>query len=214
MTPKSMIFRAPVVRAILRGHKTQLRRVVKPQPMDYSDQHYHGVLADYMISTTKFKDLPWRRSGLRRKSMWINEEHEVFDFIRTHLKCHLGGFGDLFYVKEVWAYDVDGALVYREAGHTPVGRWLMPSCMHAEHARLWLRITDLRVERVQGTSPQDMSAEGYYGIGPDGEPDDPTPAFREAWDERYMTKGYSWNINPWVWVVCFERVDIEEVLRG
>lgn len=87
---------------------------------------------------------------------------------------------------------------------------------------LTLRITDVRVERVQDINREDALAEGltmwpheddfaygYKGCAEAGHAT-PTGAFRALWDSIYK----NWNDNPWVWVVEFEviHMDVDKVL--
>jgi hypothetical protein len=84
-------------------------------------------------------------------------------------------------------------------------------------ARLFLRVTDVRVERVQEITEEDARAEGCITfcdkIG-DGKFDDviefdltARDAFCELWDELNKKRGYGWDTNPWVWVISFERTE-------
>jgi hypothetical protein len=80
-----------------------------------------------------------------------------------------------------------------------------------------LRVTDIRIEQLQDISEEDAIAEGvkrykmvdawlrptgYYVYGRKCH-DTAREGFRDTWDELY-SKGYSWDINPWVWVIKFE----------
>ena len=67
-------------------------------------------------------------------------------------------------------------------------------------ARIWLRVTGVRVERLQEIDDDGVVAEGLQ-IG------DP---FDELWDSTIKKKDldrYGWDTNPWVWVIGFERCD-------
>lgn len=82
-------------------------------------------------------------------------------------------------------------------------------------SRLLLRITDVRVQRLREISREDAEAEGCWRT-PDGaghysiEP----PEFREVWDHFNAkpvrigdsVRRDSWDANPWVWAISFERV--------
>ena len=74
----------------------------------------------------------------------------------------------------------------------------------AQAARIFLRVTDVRVERVQDIDDDGVVAEGL-NIG------DP---FDELWDSTIKPADrafYGWDANPWVWVIEFERITREEV---
>jgi len=97
-------------------------------------------------------------------------------------------------------------------------------------ARLFLRVKGIRVERLWSISEEDARAEGipacneflldhkktwcrYTVIAArsQGREKPPTMAdniggFAYIWDKNYAERGYGWNLNPWVWVIEFERV--------
>ena len=73
-----------------------------------------------------------------------------------------------------------------------------------EAARIFLRVTDVRVERLQDMQPYDIAFEGFRR----------QRDFKAFWDNTLKPKDralYGWDANPWVWVVEFERC---EMLKG
>jgi hypothetical protein len=200
MNEKPILFSGEMVRAILDGRKTQTRRVVKPQPGDGFE--WKGWLAD--------------TSGNRAnigKACWENRESLETLMIRSPY----GKPGDLLWVREThwldWYEDgvvVDGqpAHVHYRAGHPhPViaksidGHWRPSIFMPRWASRITLRVTDVRVERVQEIHYSDVVAEGvtdeFYNW---------SGKWVELWDRINAKRGYGWDINPWVWVVEFEVV--------
>jgi hypothetical protein len=91
-------------------------------------------------------------------------------------------------------------------------RWRPSIHMPREAARLFLRVTDVRVERLQNISAEDCEAEGYFETAP-VEPR-PRSWFSEVWNARNAKRGYGWDSNPWVWVYTFERITKEEGEHG
>ena len=78
-----------------------------------------------------------------------------------------------------------------------------------------LEVTGVRVERVQDISEDDAKAEGipketYKTVfdEPGREPNPPkrTEVFKFLWDEINKKNGFGWDVNPWVWVISFERI--------
>jgi hypothetical protein len=87
-------------------------------------------------------------------------------------------------------------------------------------ARLVLRVTAVRLERLQAITEEDARQEGvrydapYWLGGPHrikGTPKchaDARTAFAELWTGIYGVKGADWDVNPWVWAVGFERMEV------
>ena len=96
-------------------------------------------------------------------------------------------------------------------GNPDAPKWRASIHMPRWASRITLRVTDVRIERVQDTSEDDARAEGVTL--------NPSPvhriscyrlAFNLLWDSIYAERGDSWLSNPWVWVIEFERVEAEQ----
>lgn len=209
---KAINFSAEMVRAILDGNKTQTRRVIK-------DQLRHDAIKD----TYKYRD-----------SYWYPLD-EIKSLMVKNNKCHYGKVGDLLYVREPWDfipvvdtlchvhYWADNEL--RDATN-PVGHGIKtynedrvrpPQHMPKWATRILLKITSIRVERLQEISEADARAEGFHATGwmpsysdPDsgGDGDSVSAAgnFLEYWHGLYPSGYKSCESNPWVWVIDFEVV--------
>ncbi|MCZ2075333.1 MAG: hypothetical protein LC130_10090 [Bryobacterales bacterium] len=70
-------------------------------------------------------------------------------------------------------------------------------------SRTTLEITDVRVERVQDISEEDAWAEG---VRP--ESGFAIAAYTKLWDKINAKRGYGWDLNPWVWVLEFKRLNV------
>ena len=68
-------------------------------------------------------------------------------------------------------------------------------------ARIWLEVTDVRVERIDSISMADVHAEGFEAC------EQFEGCFRQTWDAIYKPQGFGWDSNPWAWAVTFEVVD-------
>ena len=90
--------------------------------------------------------------------------------------------------------------------------------MPKKYARIWLEVTDVRVERVQDISEEDAIAEGIKNVGETDWPkyevkgndkltNYPQVALAELWDSLNAKRGFGWDINPFVWVNEFKRIE-------
>ncbi len=97
--------------------------------------------------------------------------------------------------------------------------------MPREAARLFLRVTGVRVERLQDIDVVGCRAEGiwddYKASSEKHHEALATMAypkvFSELWDSTIKKKErdlYGWEANPWVWVIEFERITREDALRA
>ena len=193
-----------MVQAILDGKKTQTRRVIK---IDDAPENWNISIAGTSIVRTEPYDVKLPRYAA----------------------------GDILWVRETWAkrihsdnryyYKADnnlGAIFNREDD-----KWRPSIHMPREAARIFLRVLNVRVERLQDISVQDAKNEGIrvHANGcVDGlafgcyNGDDcvynrckrPIEHFHELWDSINAKRGYGWDANPWVWVIEFEREEVEE----
>ncbi len=182
MTERPIIFSTPMVVAILAGRKAQTRRVIVPQP-ERRLEKTAGAL------TWRYTD----REGIDPKSPHFRAPCQV---------------GDTLWVRETFSLSPDGP-IYRASGSDagmlePGDRIVWRPSIHMPRwaARLFLRVTDVRVERLQDISEADAIAEGRSLTR-----DDPRGYFPETWDSLNARRGYGWDANPWLWVISFERID-------
>lgn len=145
MAIKPILFNTEMVRAILDGRKTCTRRIVK-----------HDV--EVILNSPYYKKHP-----------------EVADKqIISKLCMPPYQPGDILYVRETWCkYDddhiIDGRKYAYKADASPISeearkkfgyRWRPSIHMPKEAARIWLKVTDVRVERLQDITEDGAEAEG------------------------------------------------------
>lgn len=205
MTIRPILFSGPMVRALLEGRKTQTRRVLCKHDDDREPPYLGGPFEDDRASVCAVWCDPhdssvWRFPGLRGATG-----------------------GDLLWVRETWAQTSVAPIVetiehpwivYRAADNRTDygGPWRPSIFMPRSASRLTLRVTDVRVQRVQAISQEDAIAEGCPGrLGPNPDfPDewDPSPVeeFAALWDSLNARRGYGWDTNPWVVALTFEVV--------
>lgn len=186
-----ILFNTDMVRAILDGRKTVTRRIVK-----------QSVWENFVCEGGKVIN-------------WIDKKTDALES-PTHKASYKAG--DILYVRETWSEWTDG-YVYRawtepfpQAGCYPTTTWHPSIHMPKEAARIWLRVTDVRMERLQNMWASDVSKEGIYFTKPytAGEM---LMEFSKLWNSTIPKKQkeiYEWNANPWVWVIEFERCEKPE----
>ncbi|MFA7945230.1 hypothetical protein ACEK06_22680 [Pseudomonas brenneri] len=205
MKERPILFKGPLVRAILSGQKTVTRRLLK-MPHGFWETSAAGELVPMPTNC------PYGQRGDR---LWVRETWycDHFEVMRgPYLKPDDLDVGE--------AID-DGTLVYAADGLTPYEAdqpiWKPSIHMPRWACRILLEITDVRVERLQDISDKEIEAEGidldaladgqdrydmcHAGSGADGR-----PTLRTAWRHLWESTGGNWDANPWVWVVEFKRV--------
>lgn len=202
---KPILFNAEMVRAILEDRKTVTRRVVRSQPRNI------------VLDEKKRKPLSFLADV-----EWVKPPYQP---------------GDILYVRETWQHGFGGTYLYKaDAGHdlfmTPEGElvsdilWRPSIHMPREAARIFLCVTDVRVEKLQSIAPDQLRAEGFSSHIIPSECENKIDHFRSVlyWDavrikfsslwNGTIKKGtqsvYGWDANPWVWVIEFERISREE----
>lgn len=118
------------------------------------------------------------------------------------IPCPYGQVGDRLWVREAWAVHPEtGSLLYRADDDAPENtRWKPSIHMPRKHSRILLEVVGIKVERLQAISREDAQAEGtdnYPGTNC------PIDKFFNYW--CYLNGFDSWDANPWVWVVSFQR---------
>lgn len=201
MKERPILMNGDMVRAILRGQKTQTRRPIKP-PFEV---HKRGSL----VTLTRPD-----RNGDRF----------------CPYPCPFGQPGDRLWVRETFAElsELDGPLFPTDVEGMLRGtpfRWTVkwkPSIhMPRRLARIFLEITEVRVERVQDITEEDAWAEGTDGLKINWSAadlcatakrydlcvEDSRCTYAHLWDTLYAARSLGWAANPWVWIVSFKRLE-------
>ncbi len=215
MTERGMIFNAEMVRAILDGRKMQTRRPVK---FPVHDKNLGCELAGNELagelSAGNYLNSAFGKPGDR---IWVRETFQgpLFDYDLMDSYCK---DPTPFEKPEFCVYKADGvpAPEFYDADDELHCCWRPSIHMPRWACRILLEITNVRVERLNAISEEDARAEGIIDGGclNCGEPEpcgcanpepDATDAFAYLWQSIYGQE--SWNSNPWVWVIEFERVE-------
>ena len=220
MSVKQILFNTEMVRAILDGRKTCTRRVIKPQP--YGKCTYP---LGFVTDSTEKKEVGCFGFG-------IDEYGGSIQYAKPSYQP-----GDILYVRETWKNAPNGYYYYEDWQRDDIAdvtKWRPSIHMPKEAARIWLKVTDVRVERLQDITEDETFEEGLDFTPPclhlTGENycdiDGPCTSkikycdmssgelFGEVlWNptiKKSVLDRNGWNANPWVWVIEFERYDKPE----
>jgi hypothetical protein len=217
MREKPIIFSTPMVQAILAGRKTQTRRVIK---IDDAPENWKISIAGTSIVRTEPYDvkLPRYAAG---DVLWVREswcENRGKYFYKADNICN-GCTEDGICLPEGVAKHITCELCEDRDGYI---KWRSPRFMPKEAARIFLLVTNVRVERVQDITEEDAIAEGVLWERArkinqletsDSIYDNAKALFMRLWDSINAKRGYGWDKNPWVWVVKFERISKDEAYK-
>ena len=211
MAEHPIIYSTEMVRAVLDGRKTKTRRIIKPQPEFRQnkivgkdvwcwDIYVWGAtgLSPNILSIVD--KCPYGKVG---DTLWVRESmllqtekgSPYFDVLYCADKSHLDNKHELD----------DWFMSYSNWYGSGKDKQIIPSIhMKKEATRIFLEITNIRVERVQDISEEDTKAEGVIirNIGETW-----WRAFHNLWDSINAKRGYGWDKNPWVWVIEFKRTE-------
>lgn len=213
---KPILFNTEMTIAVEKNRKTQTRRLVR-----FPSGRIEGKIPDP------------DRIHLEH----VSEEHAFFKiepFYRVRIKSPYK-VGDILYVRETWgdyrecqddgeghyylyrAVYPNGATTYQYPGGPvcDLPKWHPSIHMPKEAARIFLRVTDMRVERLQEITDEGAKAEGAnnrIGVS-DKMRETAIQRFQRIWDRTIKPADlsiYGWAANPWVWVYSFERCEKPE----
>lgn len=212
-----ILFDTDMVRATLDGSKTVMRQAIKPQPVYNERDGFNWKGSAYGT------DIPPTVQGAAYNFQCASPYQP----------------GDILYVRETWGvysrywweadyfmYRADFSdcdTTYEFDGYTcDLPKWRPSVHMPKEAARIWLKVTDVRVERLQEITISEIIKEGCADLwvndaGPmklidvAGDKNE----FTDRWNLLLKKKDqplYGWKANPWVWRIAFERCKKPEVL--
>ncbi len=195
MKERPILTSTPMVQAILDGRKTQTRRRTSMpiKVLNVQPNHWEFVRKDGDSNRLHFlfKDI-------------INEGRSM------SFKSAYGMPGDVLYVREAWATSPYWPFVYKTDFVMGV-KWKPSIHMPKDAARIWIRLTNVRVERLHAMEESDAMREGIICIEEDeaykyddsiGGFASALSAYRALW--RSINGAKSWEENPWVYVLDFE----------
>ena len=203
MAIKPILFNTEMVRAILEGRKSCTRRLVKFLPGE--NPQWTGYIKDELMLYNG------KNEPCIRKAPYQS--------------------GDILYVRETFIQAAAHIFWYKADNNSWISEglhWKPSIHMPKEAARIWLKVTDVRVKRLQEMKPVDVIKEGAYPdcwdclntYGESGSQccygteeecsrcDEMMMEWEKLWTTTIKKSDldcYGWNANPWVWVIEFER---------
>ena len=228
MAIKPILFNTEMVRAIMDGRKSCTRRMVKPQP-----DEKHAYPLGFVTDSTEKKEVGCFGFG-------INEYGDSIQYAKPQYQP-----GDILYVRETWHrytkrvgkgegchleehYGYKASIANSEDAEEP---WKPSIHMPKKAARIWLKVTNVSVERLQEITEAQTEEEGFLFTPPclhrTGENycdmDGPCGSKikycdmsagelfgKVLWDSTIKKSDidiYGWDANPWVWAIEFERCE-------
>jgi hypothetical protein len=193
MAIKPILFNTEMVRAILDGRKDATRRIVKGFIPDDAVWGYTAFTPKGYISC---------------RGTFADGYGEKF----FKLPCEPG---DILYVRETWKKAPNGYYYYEDWQRNDIAdvtKWKPSIHMPKEAARIWLKVTDVRVERLQEITEVQAQAEGCNSGMLTGECT-ARGQFEDLWNSTIKKPDldrYGWSANPYVWIIEFERCEKPE----
>ena len=203
MAIKPILFNSEMVRAILDGRKDATRRIVKGFIPDDAVWGYTAFTPKGYISC---------------RGTFADGYGEKF----FKLPCEPG---DILYVRETWKKALNGYYYYEAWQRNDIAdvtKWKPSIHMPKEAARIWLKVTDVRVERLQEITEVGIQKEGVEVdpkecVGKFDFISELFLLFQRLWDSTIKKSDldrHGWDANPWVWTIEFERCEKPEEISG
>ena len=204
MTIKPILFNTDMVRAILDGRKSCTRRICKDAN-------------EYTVPDMEFYNADKRTYAVHN---FVDKEHteQLSTAERTCPICT----GDILYVRETWKEAPKGYYYYEDWQRNDIAditKWKPSIHMPKEAARIWLKVMNVRVERLQEISAESALAEGadkYIHTNGGLDENMTITSFIGIWNSTIKKSDldrYGWDANPYVWVISFERCEKPTEMR-
>ena len=191
-----ILFNTEMVRAILDGRKTCTRRICKDAN-------------ECTVPDMEFYNADRRTYAVHN---FVDKEHmeQLSTAERTCPICT----GDILYVRETWKEAPKGYYYYEDWQKDDIAdvtKWKPSIHMPKEAARIWLKVTNVRVERLQDITADSIRNEGLSSLAVHcGDMEIALKEWENLWNSTIKKSDldrYGWDANPWVWVIEFERCE-------
>lgn len=229
---KPILFNTEMVKAILAGEKTMTRRIIKSQPKEQLKcviQHSTSGKSCWMEDNADqlSKDFKFHKAYEVGDILWVRETWAIHDLMLKPRK--LSTSNQEWFYKKKFEPEMAPHVVYLadySKGAWP-GAWKPSIHMPRVAARLFLKVKDIRVERLMDITEENARAEGIewtnegplhahylnHDLNASMNFKTSKEAFSSLWDSIYAKRGNGWDVNPWVWVIEFERVEGDQIAK-
>lgn len=199
MAIKPILFNTEMVQAIMDGRKSCTRRVVKPQWEEcphckyvHNNYIYDKMAENVYCARCGYPLEPERRPPYQPEDiLYVRETwHRYTKRVGKGEGCHL---------EEHYGYKA--SIANSEDAEEP---WEPSIHMPKKAARIWLKVTNVSVERLQDITEDGAEAEGCFDYT------STALGFPDVWDSTIKKSDldrYGWDANPWAWVIEFERCE-------
>lgn len=197
MAIKPILFNTEMVRAILDGRKTCTRRICKD------------------ANECTVPDMEFYNADKRTYAVHNFADKEQMEQLSTAERTCPICTGDILYVRETWKEAPKGYYYYEDWQKDDIAdvtKWHPSIHMPKEAARIWLKVTNVRVERLQEITEVQAQAEGCNSGLLTGACT-ARGQFEDLWNSTVKKSDldrYGWDASPWVWVIEFERCEKPE----
>lgn len=216
MKTKPILFNTPMVQAVLDERKTQTRR---SRGLETVNEYLKGDPHNHSYPASKYYNGKLeQRIEVWDKSFVVKPQYHINNILWVRETWSPGGFENG--IKTPFIYKADGDPNYKKIGETTFRtKWKPSIFMPKEACRIFLKVTNVRVERLQDISDEDAVREGCGKIlhGTYTE----LPWFKNYSNRHHILTAVhsfaslwqkinglgSWQQNPWVWVYDFERTE-------
>jgi len=192
---KSIVFNTEMVRAILDGRKTQVREIIKPQP---SNQNY--ALWRIASSTNKKIVDKYYWADVNQSEIWLRDDV----YFKPKYQAD-----EIIYVREAFQIIPPNMVFYKaDTENKEKTGWKPSIYMPEKIARIFLKVTNVRVQQLQDITEEEAIAEGSNILTSSLALINPIIGFQDIWAEKYGVN--SWDKNPYVWVYAIEIVETKQ----
>lgn len=199
---KPILFNTEMVQAILDGRKTVTRRIIKNIPegthrIERDHEKWIACFGAYDAGIFYDYEKPIRPQPYKAGDILYVRESYCPNYFDTSIAVGLK------YNRHAYKADYHKETI----GHiVPEPKWKPSIHMPKEAARIFLRVVSVHAERLQEITAEQATREGIKLEFPPFQVDE----FIDIWNSTVKKADfdrYSWLVNPWVWVIEFERCE-------